>query len=80
MKFVLASLSLLAVVASGQWLESTVILPDSLGGMGWPQSLAYDSVSGTMYVGGEVRDCHRRFDPPENGENPSRLGHPRTVL
>ena len=36
----------------GQWLERTIYLPDSFGGLGSPSCLVYDSANNTIYVGG----------------------------
>jgi len=55
---------LLAVtVASGQWVESTIVLPDSLGPLDWPQVLLFDSLNQTVYVGGEYGRCVIGIDP-----------------
>ncbi len=35
-----------------QWLEKTVYLPDSFGGLTYPQRLTYNSHDNTIYVGG----------------------------
>jgi hypothetical protein len=48
-----AGLALLVVsLVSGQVLEKTIYLPDSLSGMPNPQCLAYNSTNNTVYVGG----------------------------
>jgi len=39
--------------ASGQWLEMTILLPDSLGGITGPQTLVWDSLDNTLFVGGD---------------------------
>ena len=44
---------LLAVgVAAGQWLEKTIILPDSLGGCIETHAMAYNTADDVIYVGG----------------------------
>ena len=40
-----------------QWLEETIYLPDSFGGMLNPQCLLYDSANNTIYVGGANGNC-----------------------
>ena len=49
---VLACILLLVAAASGQWLETTLALPDSFGGVVEPGCLAVDSIAGLVYVGG----------------------------
>ena len=52
-----AVLGLVAVVvaaASGQWLESTVFIPDSFGGLRMPNCLAYDPPDNAVFVAGET--------------------------
>ena len=50
---VLLVLVCLLSVASAQWLETTIWMPDSFGGLlGGPQCLAYDSADDAVYVGG----------------------------
>jgi len=49
---VAGSVLLAASLASGQWVETTVLLPDSFGGMPFPQCVAYDLANNTVYVGG----------------------------
>jgi YVTN family beta-propeller protein len=44
-------------VAGGQWLEATIYLPDSFGGVGSPRYLVYNTTNNTIYVGGEYGDC-----------------------
>ena len=45
-----------SLAACGQWLETTIWLPDSLAGQGWPSRLAYDSVSNAVYACGYLDD------------------------
>ena len=66
------SLVLLTVsIASSQWLEETLYLPDSFGGLMIPQCLTYDSANNTIYVGGG--DCVIAID----GATKSRLEESR---
>ena len=48
----LAILCCLSAV-SGQWLETSVRLPDSLGGITNPQTLVWDSLDSKLFVGGD---------------------------
>ena len=57
MKPTILALLLLASAASGQWFEGFISLPDSLTGVQWPQQLAYDSSTNTVWVGGRYSDC-----------------------
>ncbi len=50
--FVLLAVSCWLSAVSAQWLEETIYLPDSFGGLAMPQSLVYDSANNTIYVGG----------------------------
>jgi len=43
--------------AHSQFLEKTLYLPDSLGGLVGPRCLVYDSVNNTIYVGGAEGNC-----------------------
>ncbi|MCX6843440.1 MAG: hypothetical protein NTX53_14300 [candidate division WOR-3 bacterium] len=52
MKRILASLALLAVVASGQWVEKTIGLPDSLSGLRDPGSMLYNPGSNILFISG----------------------------
>jgi YVTN family beta-propeller protein len=61
-----AACFLLYAVGTSQWLETTVLLPDSLGGMGNPQCFAYDSANNTVYVGGERGECVLAIDGATN--------------
>jgi len=45
---------LLASVASGQWLETTIYLPDSLNSLTAPDFLEYNSTDNTIYVSGNA--------------------------
>jgi YVTN family beta-propeller protein len=59
-----AVLCLLAVsVAPGQWVETAIVLPDSLGGLSWTRALLYDSLNGTVYIGGEQGNLVVGVDP-----------------
>ena len=58
MRFLLTLCSVSCVLctpATGQWLETTIALPDSLGGITYPERLAYDTRDDVMYVSGEGR-------------------------
>jgi len=48
---------LAATSAAGQWLETTIWLSDSLGGVTIPRCVTYNSTDNTVYVGGESDDC-----------------------
>ncbi len=54
----LAPILALALVSAGfpQYLETTVLLPDSFSGLAQPQHLIWDSLDNTVYVGGAVGD------------------------
>jgi hypothetical protein len=39
-------------LASGKWLETKVLLPDSLGGLAHPYCFAYNPTNDDVYVGG----------------------------
>jgi len=43
--------TLLASSASGQYLETTIMLPDTLGWLGWPWSLVHNPQNNKVYVG-----------------------------
>jgi len=59
-----ASLCILVCpVALGQWVETTVVLPDSLGSLEWPRALLFDSLNQTVYLGGEFGRCIIGIDP-----------------
>ena len=49
---------------SGQWLETTIYLPDSFGGLTQPQCLVYDSLNNFVYVGGA--ECVMAIDGATN--------------
>ena len=59
---VLLAVGCLVTAAYPQWLEETILLPDSLGGLASPQCLVYDSANNTVYVGGESTDCEIAVD------------------
>ncbi len=42
----------LAAAASGQWVESTILLPDSIGGISYLQSFGWCPAEWQIYVGG----------------------------
>ena len=49
----IACLVLLVVsFASGQWVETSILLPDSLGSLYGPMQLAYNAANNRVYVGG----------------------------
>ena len=50
----LASIFLPLSLASGQWLETTIYVPDSLCGVIGAQALTYNTANNKIYVGGEV--------------------------
>jgi len=48
------TLGLLSVTMSNaQWLETTIYLPDSLGGVGLPWAAEYNPTNNKIYIGGE---------------------------
>ncbi|MBN1606622.1 MAG: hypothetical protein JW940_08300, partial [Polyangiaceae bacterium] len=47
-------LAVLAAAAMGQWLESTVFIPDSFGGLRRPNCLVYDSADNRVFVAGAL--------------------------
>jgi hypothetical protein len=73
-----AVLELLVVVvsaASGQWLEATVFIPDSLGGLRFPSRLVYDSADNRVFVAGESTRTLFAFDATDgHGEARIPLG------
>ncbi len=48
---------LLAAPLGGQWLEKTILVPDSFVWQRGPQSLAYESAANTIYVGSQSGNC-----------------------
>jgi len=44
-------------ISSAQYLESTIYLPDSLGGLSYPRSIAWNPMNNQVYVAGELGDC-----------------------
>jgi len=53
---VLAVLCLFVAGASAQFLETTIPLPDTLGGVGYPAAMAYNSTANRIYAGGSPSD------------------------
>jgi YVTN family beta-propeller protein len=51
---VLGLLAVVVAAASGQWLETTIPVPDTFGGIAMPNQLAYDSAGNHVYVAGTV--------------------------
>ena len=45
-------LAVAVAAASGQWLEATVFIPDTFGGLRLPNCLAYDSADNRVFVAG----------------------------
>ncbi len=43
----------LPAVLSAQWLETTIMLPDSFGGLTKPMTFCYNSINNKVYVGGQ---------------------------
>ena len=66
---IILAVVLAATVATGQWLERAISLPDSLGGMNCTRVLLYDSVDNKVYVGGEYGQCIIAID----AENDARI-------
>lgn len=50
------ALSLAMQAAFGQWLETTIMLPDSLGPLHWPYHMTTDATGSRLYVGSESTD------------------------
>ncbi len=44
-------------VASGQWLERTILLPDSLSGLQFPQTVELNTVNNTVFIADHSRPC-----------------------
>jgi len=63
---------LLAGAAQGQYLETTIYLPDSLGGMRSPRVFAYSASSDVVYVGGDGGECVIAMDA-RTGERIARI-------
>ena len=55
-------LCILCAVSSGQWLETTIYLPDSFTGMSRLWALAYHSTTNTIYVAGVEGGCLMAVD------------------
>ena len=49
---VIAALCLLVAGAGAQFLETVIPLPDTLGGVGSPSAMAYNSTANRIYAGG----------------------------
>jgi len=62
----LALICLLPTSSSGQWLETTIYLPDSFGGMTRPQCFTYNTTANTVYVGGGAGSCVIAIDGTTN--------------
>jgi YVTN family beta-propeller protein len=62
----LSVLCVLAALAQGQRLETTICLPDSFGGMLTPQCFTYNSINNAAYVGGEHGNCVIAIDGATN--------------
>ncbi|MEO0050599.1 MAG: hypothetical protein ABIK42_05600, partial [candidate division WOR-3 bacterium] len=63
---------LLTAMVSAQFLETTIFLPDSFGGLIHPLSLEFNPLSRLVYVGGEAGDCVIAFDA-RTGEKVARI-------
>jgi YVTN family beta-propeller protein len=63
---VLFAILFAASAASGQWLETTIRLPDSLAGLVSPRRFAYVSASNAVYVGGAGYGCVLVIDGATN--------------
>ena len=59
--FLLLCIALLSS-ASGQWVEKTIYLPDSLSRVSYPCCIAYNSVDDKIYVAGDYGNGVRRPD------------------
>ena len=53
----LLAIGCLLSAVSAQWLETTVALTDSAGGIISPKAIAYDSVNDRVYVCGDIGNC-----------------------
>jgi len=51
--FVAIAASLAASAASGQYIESVIRFPDTMGGASYVEALLYDSINNTVYAGAE---------------------------
>ena len=71
---VLLAVGCLLAAASGQWLEATIDLGDSLGGLIHPHCLAYNSTENTIYVGGESGRCGHHAGHPCGGRFEAQIG------
>jgi YVTN family beta-propeller protein len=63
--------TILAAV-SGQWLETTVLIPDSFGGLGMPNCIVYDPADHTVFVAGESTHTILVLDA-RNGQRLARI-------
>jgi len=52
----IAVICLIIGLGQGQWLETTIYLPDSLSGISRPQAFTYNATNNKIYVGGEYGD------------------------
>jgi len=50
--------------AVGQWLETTIPVPDTFGGLSMPNCLAYDTIDNTVFVAGEYTERILVLDAP----------------
>ena len=44
---------MLCSLSVGQWREKDILLPDSLGGIAYPQAMVWDSADNKVFVGGD---------------------------
>ena len=59
---VLSAVFCFVSAATGQWLETTIYLPDEYGGQTRPQRLAYNPQNNTVYVGSLNGRCVIEID------------------
>jgi YVTN family beta-propeller protein len=53
LRVVLALVAVVVATAPAQWVESTVFIPDSFGGLAMPNCLVYDPADNRVFVAGE---------------------------
>ena len=64
--FAIAAATIAASITSGQWLETTIQLIDSTGGVSGPRRLTYNSVNNSLYVIGAGGACVQAIDGTTN--------------
>ena len=64
--YLLLAVSCRLSIASGQWLEKTVLLPDSCGGLIWPETAVWNTLQHRLFVTGGFADAVVAIDGGTN--------------